>query len=51
MLQKDYVDQVLEAHIDEILGDMRSIGINEPVLMEDGNPSYGLNTSINPTAR
>ena len=48
-LQKDYVAQVLEAHMDDIMADMRAAGI-EPILMEDGNSAHGMRTTTNPAA-
>ena len=49
-LQVDYVEQVLEAHMESIMEDMRAAGV-EPILMEDGNAAHGMKTTKNPAAR
>ena len=48
---KSYVEQVLEAHMNEIKVDMRSIDVAEIILMGDGNTAHGIKTSTNPAAR
>ena len=49
-LQFDYVEQVLEAHMEDIMSAMRTAGV-EPILMEDGNAAHGIKTSRNSAAR
>ena len=46
-LQKDYVSQVLEPHLERILADMAKQCGQPPIFMEDGNAAHGLRTKTN----
>ena len=51
LIQKDYVEQVLEPHMMAMLEAIRQESGHKPVLMEDGNPAHEMKTKTNPAAR
>jgi hypothetical protein len=51
LLQTDYVSQVLEPHLLQILADMRAVCGETPIFMEDSNPAHGLRSTTNPAYR
>jgi hypothetical protein len=46
--QKDYVAQVLEPYLEQILAEFGTKCGGSPIFMEDGNAAHGLKSTKNP---